>query len=155
MLDLRPLLIYTALVAGHIAGTPVRVQLASASVVLFSLVGVYLFQSRPDRAKTSDRGYAEALEMVESIRGQMSRLDHVLERQHGLAQEADRALQQLEEQRKALEPIVQTQRETVESILAAHGRSTSRNAWKERLYGFLSGIAASVIASYAFLNLHP
>ena len=129
------------LVVGYAIGTPTKVQVAGAGAVIFSLIGVYVFQSRPDRTRSSDRGYAEALEMVESIRGQMSRLDKVLERQHGLAQEADRSLQQLEEQRRTLEPIVQTHRETVEAILSAHGRSVRRNSWKERIYGFLSGVA--------------
>ena len=141
------------LFVGLAAGSPARLLLASASVVVFFVFGVYVFQSQPSSRGASNTNHDEAIDTVRMVREHLTKLDRILERQQLLAQDRERSLRLLEEEHQTLAPIVETQRERVEAILSSHARLTSRNAWKERTYGFASGVVASVVASYLFLYL--
>ena len=48
------------------------------------------------------------------------------------------------------EPIVSSQRETVEAILAAHSKRAVSKAWKERIIGFMLGMLASILAGVVY-----
>ena len=59
-------------------------------------------------------------------------------------------LNKLQDEKQQLEPIVLSNRETVEAILAAHAARQRSNAWKERVIGFSLGALASMLASIIY-----
>ncbi|MEK6407056.1 MAG: hypothetical protein AABN34_08850 [Acidobacteriota bacterium] len=109
---------------------------------------IYVFQDEPERGDSSE--YSVVIAQIGGIEKQLSELSTFLERERKRVAETETTLSKLEEEKTKLEPIVLSQRETVEAILTAHSSRIARNAWKERLVGFILGTMASIAAAYIY-----
>lgn len=131
------------------AALPIILVVGSAA----ALVNAYALQDQsnnsPDVAE-----YSLVLNQITDMAKQLSQLGTFLEREKERVAKTESDVTSLLAEKDRLEPVVATQRETIEVILAAHENRTARNAWKERFYGFALGIVASVVASIIYSYFH-
>lgn len=123
---------------------------------LFLIVGAlillfmaYVIQDQPFDPESTEE-YSDVIARIGLIGAQLSELSQFLERERTRVAEAEATVLRLNNEKAKLEPIVSTQRETVEAILAAHSERTAGNAWKERFLGFIFGVGASLVASFFY-----
>ena len=116
-------------------------------VAAFNLLLVYAFQDPPEPTSTEGAEYAQMVSQLDESRNILETLNAFLERQRRRVNQAQETVNQLREQKDALEPVVKTQRETVEAILTAHAVTMRTSIWKDRLVGFMLGILSSLIAA--------
>lgn len=94
--------------------------------------------------------YSVVISKITDIGKTLSGLSEFLERERKRVSDTEGVLKKLEEEKTKLEPIVASQRETVEAILSAHTRRTASYVWKERVVGFFLGTLASMLASVVY-----
>lgn len=112
---------------------------------------VLSFFFRDETAVSSSASeYSAIIESIEEIGKQLSQLSQFLEKERARLADTETTIRSLKDEQTKLEPVVRTQRETVEAILAAHSERTARHAWKERVLGFTLGVIASLIASFVY-----
>ncbi|MDO9542844.1 MAG: hypothetical protein Q7J98_11055 [Kiritimatiellia bacterium] len=94
--------------------------------------------------------YTVVISRIATISAQLNELSKFLARERQKVENAEATVRKLNEERSVLEPVIETQRETVEAILSIHAKRAAKNAWKERLAGFGIGIFASLLASFVY-----
>jgi len=95
----------------------------------------YVFQDQPLHATVAGE-YSAVIDRIGEIGVYLSQLSVFLERERARIADTEATVRKLHDEKLRLEPIVSTQRETIEAILAIHAERTARNAWKERVFGF-------------------
>ncbi|HET6399908.1 MAG TPA: hypothetical protein VFH95_00765 [Candidatus Kapabacteria bacterium] len=108
----------------------------------------YVFQDTSERGKPNP--YQSAVALVLAMSKQLSWLSAFLEKEQHKIAETESTLSQLRDKKSELEPLLNTDKETVRAMLAALSKANSRNVWKERLLGFIIGLLASLLASWIF-----
>jgi hypothetical protein len=114
----------------------------------FWFIAVYVLQDQPHEETGEE--YTAVIGRIEGIEKQLSELSSFLKRERQKLQDSEVIISRLQNEKSKLEPIVLTQRETVEAILSAHTKRISATAWKERIAGFGLGVLASLIASVSY-----
>jgi len=108
------------------------------------LVLAYFVQDREVGGGESE--YKRAIGELDSTRNALEKLAVFLESKRKRVEETEQTLKRLQAEKTALEPLVSTQRETVEAILAAHSQTLRRGLWKDRAFGFGLGVLSSLAA---------
>jgi hypothetical protein len=116
---------------------------------VLAFIKAYVFPDEPTGGGVVDE-YSEVIEKISGIGKQLTDLKEFLERERKRVADTEATVRSLTEEKTKLEPLVLTQRETVEAILAAHAARTARQAWRERMFGFILGLAASLAASFVY-----
>jgi hypothetical protein len=119
------------------------------AVVSLLLILTYGLQDQPVQTADADE-YSAIIEMISRIAKQFVELSAFLERERTRIAEGEATVRRLREEKTQLEPVISTQRAAVEAILAAHTARTAKSAWKERIFGFIFGVVASLVASFAY-----
>jgi len=117
------------------------------------LVNVLLLkESAPSNPSVDE--YSQTIKTISQISTQLSKLSTFLEKERTRVADTEATIKKLNEERSKLEPLVNTQRETVDAILAAHAERAANRAWRERFIGFSLGLGASLLASliYGYLR---
>lgn len=110
---------------------------------------VYVFQDEVTQSTELDE-YAKIISQVTGMSEQLGVLGRFLEEQRQRIAVSETTLAKLNDEKAKLEPIILTQKETVEAILAAQALRSMKDAWKERVIGLFLGILASVLASIIY-----
>jgi septal ring factor EnvC (AmiA/AmiB activator) len=142
-----PLVVYASITYGY----PDALILALCVVALLIMAYGYP-QQIEDSASANE--YSAVIERISTIGKELSDLNRFLEGERTRVADIEATVRKLSDEKSKLEPVVSTQRETVEAILAAHSERTARQAWKERLLGFALGVIASLIASFVYGYFH-
>lgn len=116
---------------------------------LCAFIMAYVFPEEPTGGGGVDE-YSEVIAKISGIGKHLSDLNEFLEKERRRVADTEATVRSLNEEKTKLEPLVLTQRETVEAILAAHAARTARQVWKERLFAFAFGVAASITASFVY-----
>lgn len=140
---------FSVLFVVEILGGYYMLAVLSTVAVALSIVNAYVLQTEPSSGSSSSE-YTAVITKIASVSDQLSQLGQFLERERARVEDTEATMRRLIDERSRLEPVVQSHRQTVEAILAAHAERTTRSAWKERLYGSLFGIIASVVASFIY-----
>jgi hypothetical protein len=114
-----------------------------------AIISVYGFPDKSIESSEVD-DFSKVIADVSNMSKQLATLGTFLEQQQRRISDSQATLSQLQDEKTKLEPIVLSQKETVEAILSAHAERTAKSALKERLIGFLLGIFASICASVIF-----
>lgn len=94
--------------------------------------------------------YVRVTADMDYLANKLGEIGEFLKHEHDKFRQSQAALEQLQNEQTALEPVIRADRDTVNAILAAHARNTTSRIWKERAIGFISGLIASLIASVIF-----
>ena len=113
------------------------------------LFNVYVLQEQVASEPSIDE-YSRVIKNIGGIGQQLSELSKFLEKERARVADTEATIKKLNEEKSKLEPLVNTQRETVDAILAAHSERTAKRAWKERLIGISLGLVASLVASMLY-----
>ncbi|MCJ7645342.1 hypothetical protein MUO65_00305 [bacterium] len=123
---------------------------AVCAAALFTVA--YVFQDQEDSSQVGE--YSRMIEGVSKMGTTLTELRTFLEREIERVSETQRILEQLNQEKQQLEPVVRTQRQVVEAILSAHSKKTRLSKWKDWVIAFCLGVLASLLATYLF-NLFP
>jgi hypothetical protein len=110
---------------------------------------LYSIQPTPGDADPFEN-YTVAIQDIENIGNQLANLVGFLKQEREKVEESRATLRLLQSEKSELEPVVVAQRDAVNAILSAYTRTTASRVWKERALGFVSGLAASLLASLVF-----
>lgn len=94
--------------------------------------------------------YTKAITDIEKMSRQLSGLITFLRDEHQKITDAEITFRELKSEQARLEPVVLTQRETVNAVLSAYTKTQATRAWKERGLGFVSGLIASLLVAALF-----
>jgi len=124
-------------------------------VLLFAapmmLVLLYVIQDLPNEG--AEDAYIRVIANISAMGKQLSELAEFLKKEQMKVAESEATLKRLQDEQTQLEPVVATQRQTVNAILAANARTMAAKAWKERVLTFMSGVVASLLATMLFESL--
>ena len=125
-----------------------KTKFSFAIIMLIFSLSILLYENRKKEIRKEESlTYGKQIERLASIQDSVKELsDFVSQQQKNLEASRD-TLQNLEYERKRLEPVVQADREFVEEILKLRAEKEIFNAWRERGIGFFLGIAGSLTAS--------
>ena len=140
--------VYVAAVANDPVGYSFAVLFGLGAAILF--VAAYVFQDRREDGGGSE--YAEMIGELDKTREVLETLTAFLERERVRVNQAEQTVNRLNAERAALEPVVTTDRETVNAILSAHTSMVRAHAWKDRLLGFGIGVMSSLVAAAILLG---
>jgi hypothetical protein len=116
------------------------------------LIFSYYLQDIPSQSESNE--YTKIISDIKEIGDRLSKLNKFLELEQKRVADTKIILNDLNDEKTELEPIVISQRQTVDAILAAHSKRTMSNIWKERIISFILGIITSYIATilYSLFN---
>lgn len=97
--------------------------------------------------------FEEQLRTLDSTQASLDRLSRFISTQRAQMKADQRSVEQLQAQRKSLEPLVQADRRTVNALLAEQEARGSRIARRERWIGFGLGILGSILASALLMGI--
>ncbi len=118
----------------------------SGPISVGSFLFVFLF---PDERWGGDSSaYSGMIEQLARMGKSLGEVSAFLEQERAKVAEAERTLNELQKEKAELEPVIATQRQTVDAILAAYAARGRVSAWKDRIVGFSLGVISSLIAAF-------
>ena len=103
-----------------------------------------------EKIKNENFDLAKRIEELENIQNGLNELIEFVVNQKNAIIQTELNIKELEKQKNDLEPIVLSQKETVEAIFQEQEKRDYKNRWIERFIGFGLGIVASIIASIIY-----
>ncbi len=102
-------------------------------------------------------GRALLLDRVRDASGVLRDVANLIEEDRVRISEAQLTLRKLQSEEQKLKPIVESRREAIDAILAAHAARAAGAVWRERLVGFGIGVMSSLLAGILLYLLltHP
>ena len=142
-------LFFAVITATTFTWGPLWLRILGGFTTLIWIFNAYALPE-PVASDPSSDEYSRTINSITQIGDQLSDLSRFLQTERARVADTEATIRKLNDEKTKLEPLVQTQRETVDAILAAHAERTRMRAWKERLIGFGFGLAASLLASIVY-----
>lgn len=119
-------------------------------VLLATLMGLsfYFASNYFTQSIMNDDDFAHSLQDLDEVQNTLERMDRFIEQQRSALTEASRTINELRGERKQLEDILRTDRQAVDAILARMQHRSWVQVWFDRLFAFLTGILASIVAAW-------
>nr|WP_143023916.1 hypothetical protein [Pseudomonas benzenivorans] len=128
-----------------------KVKFAFAIIMSIVAASMSFYEKREkDLEREQNLTYEKQVERLAGIQNSVKDLAEFVSQQQKQLEASRDTLQNLENERKKLEPVVQADRQVVEAILKLQAEKERSSVWLERGIGFLLGIAGSLIASIIF-----
>jgi hypothetical protein len=100
--------------------------------------------------KKESLNFDNRIKELDEVEISLKNLIAFIENQKESIIDTESSLRRLQKEKNELEPIVNTDKETIQAILQQQEKRTWENRWIERFIGFGLGIAASIIASIIY-----
>jgi len=124
--------------------------LSVGCLVVGMFASVYSAYTIFPRATNAGDTSAAQLRRLSEVEKSLSDLAKYVEQQKIEVTAAQQTLSALRTENRRLEPVVQTNRKLVQSILVASQAEQRTSIWTERIISFVLGILASLLASVLF-----
>lgn len=108
------------------------------------LAFMYLLRDQP---KDEPADYTRVIANIEHIGGRLAELAVFLKQERQKVMESEAIVRRLQDEQTHLEPIVGSQRATVDALFAELAKRLASRSRNERLFGFISGVIASLVAA--------
>ena len=132
-------------------------EVAKFAVALIMGVGALAFSAYENYGKPTEieesLTYETQVERLEQIQNSVKDLSNFVSQQTKQLDLARDTLQELEQEKKKLEPLVMADRKVAEAILQLQAEKERSAVWFDRAIGFMLGIAGSLIASIIYTGL--
>jgi len=104
-----------------------------------------------NKAKTSNQTDIQSqLVRLDNVQESLSNLNEFLAEQRSRLKDTETTIQNLENERAKLKPLVEADRKTVEALAVLFEERQLKSVWKERIYSFSFGIISSLLAAIIF-----
>lgn len=114
---------------------------------LFS-VGISFYQAYESaQLKKESLTFEAQMDTLTNVQTSINNLSEFVINQKEQLRQSEEAVNSLKKEQEALKPMVNADREVVDSILRLQAERATSSAWQERLIGFGLGIVGSLIAS--------
>lgn len=123
---------------------PRLVGLLCAILALGSVLIEGYLTNRPGERSSA---YEKQIEVLDQVHRSIDNLKDFVTVQRKQLQEQQGVLEGLKDEREKLLPVVEADRQVVESLFRIQAERNLANVWKDYLIGFLLGILSSLIAS--------
>lgn len=131
---------------------PVLTALTTLVAIACLVVAFVEFQAyeknRKDAVRLENSTYSKQIKQLDDMESSVAELLTFLDDQKKSMRDTQDALDSLKTERDNLAPLVQSDREVIDSIFLAQEQRSESNIWTERWIGFGFGIVASLIASF-------
>ena len=94
--------------------------------------------------------FSQQLKVLDQTQASLQNLSQFVARQRSELEAGQRTVEQLQQQRKSLEPLVTADQRVVNALLRVQEERAQKAAAHERLIGFGLGVLASIVASILF-----
>ena len=110
--------------------------------------GVSTFQFYEEKKlKKENQVYEVQLETLSEVQESINNLSAFIKDQKDQLKQSQQAVESLKKEQEVLKPVVEADRQIVDSLLRIQADRAKANVWQERLIGFGLGILGSLIAS--------
>jgi hypothetical protein len=145
---LNALMAVVLAIVGAYRWIPFLHWLTAGCIVVAVLNYISVFVLPDEHAGKDTIDYSRMIEKLAHMAKSLSDLSAFLEREQSRVAETESTINELQKKKAQLEPVVTTQRETVDAILAAHAARVRASTWKDRLVGFSIGVLSSLVAAF-------
>lgn len=121
------------------------------TIIIFIAGGTYIAkqdQIKIEAKRLENNNYLTQLSQLNNTEKNIKQLLEFVSYQKTALREAEDSLSKLRSEKEKLQPLLDSDKATIEAIFRAQEDRTSSSVWKERTIGFASGIVASLIASF-------
>jgi len=119
----------------------------AVSAALLS-VGLSLYQQYEGlQLKKESQTFEAQMKTLTEVQASINNLSDFVKNQKEQLKQSEQAVESLKKEQEALKPMVNADREVVDSILRLQAERATSNVWQERLIGFGLGIVGSLISS--------
>lgn len=128
-------------------GSSLHLILAVISAIISVLL--ILNQNAPVKYE-SESEFSSQIETLNGVEKNLVHLINFIHNQKQMITEAHVTLGKLKDEREKIKPLVEADRQVVESLLRIQNEQTKREILTDRIIGFFIGIAASLTASFLY-----
>lgn len=122
-------------------------MIVALSAGLFS-VGISFYQAYENaQLKKESLTFETQMDTLTKVQTSINNLSEFVINQKEQLRQSEEAVKSLKKEQEALKPMVNADREVVDSILRLQAERATSSAWQERLIGFGLGVVGSLIAS--------
>lgn len=125
----------------------------SFTLVVISAIGLGIDIFGHIRNENEPNQLEPEIKKLNEISENLENLKTFIEKQKTSLIENENLIQQLTKEKEELEPIVNTNRDTIESILFLHAKNEKKTKWKNHLFGFFIGVLSSALVTYLSTKL--
>lgn len=130
---------------------PVMTVLVSILLITFVITMSYLDEQRQkqgfEELRKQNIDFNTQLTQLESTESSLKNLLIFVQNQRNQLKDSQTRIEELKKEHEKIRPLVEADKQVIESIFLAQEQRQTENVWKERWFGFGFGILASLIAS--------
>lgn len=116
-------------------------------IALLAIDYIFPIVNNPKAEKDIETQISQLNEMQKSLK----ELQNFITLQKGKLQSESAALSDIRKEKEKLEPIVNADRKTIQSIIEFQENKYRGQVWKERSIGFIIGFISSLLASFVIV----
>ncbi|HDI1213721.1 MULTISPECIES: hypothetical protein [Aeromonas] len=125
-----------------------RLKMIVALLAGLLSIGVSFYQAyEKAQFKKESLTFESQMETLTEVQKSINNLSTFVATQKEQLRQSEEAINSLKKEEEALKPMVNADRDVVDSILRLQAERAASSAWQERLIGFGLGIVGSLIAS--------
>lgn len=125
-------------------------MLAGMIIGVASIYFIVNYEHR--RYREENLTYKRQMEALDEFQKNIDNLSEFVVKQRSQLKREQDTLERMLDQKQTLRPLLEADQQVVDALFKMQAEKNRRDKWIDRLLGFLSGIAASVIA-YFFSKL--
>jgi chromosome segregation ATPase len=91
--------------------------------------------------------YEKQLESLNNVEKSINALNEFVKNQKERLKTSQVAIEQLQEERNKLKPVLEADRKIVEALFQIQAEKQQKNIWLDRAFGFFIGVASSLVGS--------
>lgn len=118
-----------------------------ASIISIVSISFSLFYLQNKTKLPNQTDIQTQLARLDNVQKSLSDLNKFLSEQRSRLKDTETTIQNLENERATLKPIVEADRKTVEAFAILFEERQLKSVWKERIYSFSFGIISSLLAA--------
>ena len=120
------------------------------SFVTVVIISEHKKRELADLKRSENLTYHNQLEALNTVEMSMKNLVEFVQTEKKRLKEAEDVLAKLEQERNTLIPVVEADRKIVQAIFQLQAQMNREGVWKNRIIAFVSGVLASIIASFFY-----
>jgi len=128
-----------------------KIQIIVMIPLMLTAFGLeYYKKHEAEKLREQNLVYEKQLEVLDDVQSSINNLKLFVAKQKIQLQDQQAVVEKLKSEQSILKPVVEADKEVIEALFKLQAQQNSANVWVDRIFGFLLGIAGSLIASIIF-----